>query len=250
MKSPRDPSHPSRARIGWPAVGPVFNGSNVDVRVIRRSQTAVKFFTIVVALSLLTCNLAAALTDQEIGWAMQRGERAKDIGEAPAYLLVGTKSAKGDFARTFWVGVSSPPFGFFIRSCAQWIPNYVFTSTISGKAVDRELINYACLDKNQVRVLVGANDMMSAAVAGSFGYVPIPSAPVAHLRLRVDGNFIPNLPDPDNPNACAGGGSCSMLFDGELLRHAKKVEILATIGSEYVLTKTVPPKVLSDLFRK
>lgn len=210
-----------------------------------RNRIAVAAF---IAAILLPWN-ASALTQEQIGAAVQRGRIATDVKQVPAYLVAGTKAPKGDFARTLWLGISSPPFVFLIRSCSQWIPNYVLAMTLDGKELDQELIRSACLDKSQVRVFVGTNDFMASVVAGQMGYTSIPSPPVTQVRLRVDGELVEAVEDPMNSNTCPGSGSCSRLFDGDGLRAAKKVEIVATIGSQYMLTQPVPAKVLRALFQ-
>lgn len=202
--------------------------------------------TLIVAV-LLPWN-AHALTQEQIDAAIERGRIATDVKLVPAFLNAGTKSAKGAFAQNLFLGISSPPYFFGIRSCRQWIPNYVCVMGLDGKPIDRDLINAQCLDRDAVRVLVATNEAASTAISGAMGYWPVPAVPVTYMRLRVDSEVIE--PIPEEQQVSFGDGNYSARFPGERIRSAKKVEIIATIGSQYTLTQAVPAKVLRALFQE
>ena len=177
-----------------------------------------------------------ALSEFQIDWLINKGETATSFRTLAAFKVAGTK-----FRRDH-----EPRYLFLVRTCQHWVPRYAFEQSIKNLDIDRGAIDVQCLGKDLVRVVVVSVDA-NLAVYDALGYFPVPSRPVTALALKVDGRMVLPTSGPDTFDMF-GRGNGAALFDPAEILEAKKVTIVATINSQYVLKRKISRYVLDSLF--
>jgi len=190
---------------------------------------------------------AAAMTPDQIDWAIANGRQASKETDVPGAITVGRNKPAGDYLFELLVSryTRTAEYVYMATTCEMWVPWMAFVAEQNNAVLDRSFIDEWCLDKDLLAIAVIPENAADSAARVALLRATFDGPPVTGVELVVDGKVV--QPIDDSHFNEFGEGTGLLYYEKSVLKGADKVEIVATIEDRPVGVRFKKKKL--DLFR-